>query len=230
MKSTLYILLIILLFSFSKTLISQSNAEVLDQVYGLDQNLYNGKIYSYVIPPGTLGHPFLNSRDYSAGSITVKGRCYQNIFLNYDIFNQQLLLKYIDEKSSQNIIEVSKGWLTSFTFGNMRFEYLNLGQKPHFYQVLGEGQVRILYYWWKNLNLDVTIQSSNYTFDPTVRDAYVLMNGQLKPFSTKRSLVRLFDKQHRPEIKSYLRKNKIKMNKASDQVMAELITFIGNIR
>ena len=162
--------------------------------------------------------------------MTLKGKCYQDINLNYDIFNQQLLLKFEDETGVLNIIEVSKAWLTSFRRGNLNFEFLNLEQEPRFYQVLGEGPVRILYYWRKNLNLNDAVGSSNFIFTHAIRDSYVLMDGQLKPFRTNRSLIRLFDPGHRPEIKSYLRKNKIKVKETSDQAMAEMITFISNLK
>lgn len=228
-KSIMYSLLLIILFFISGTLISQNAVKVLDRVYGLDQTLYNGKKYNYFVPPGTEGHQYLLSPDYIAGSVTLKGKCYKDITLNYDIFNQKLLLQYEDETGALNIIEVSKAWLTSFRRGNMNFEFLNLEQDPHFYQVLGEGPLRILYYWRKNLNLNDAIGSSNFIFTHAIRDSYVLMDGQLKPFRTKRSLIGLFDPGHRPEIKSYLRKNKIKVKKASDKAMAEMITFIGNI-
>lgn len=230
MKSTMYLFLLIILLSFSKALISQDAVTVLDRVYGLDQTLYNGKKYNYIPFPGTTGYQYLFSPYYSVGSVILKEKCYQGIALNYDIFNQQLLLQYEDESGTRNIIEVSKGWLTRFSLGNMNFEFLNLEQNPRFFQVLGEGPVRILYYWWKNVNLDATIGNTHFTFTPAVRDSYVFMNGQLKRFRTKRDLIGLFDPGHRPEIKSYLRKNKIKLKKASDQVMAEMITFIGSIR
>ena len=230
MKINLCLLLLIILFSISGTLISQDAVTILDRAYGLDQTLYNGKKYNYFLPSGTNGHQYLFSPDNVVGSVTLKGKCYQDITLNYDIFNQQLLLQYEDERGALNIIEVSKAWIKSFRIGNMNFEFLNLEKDPHFYQVLGEGQVRILYYWRKNLNLDVAIGSSDFTFTPAVRDSYLFMDGQLKPFSTNRSLIRLFDPGHRPKIKSYLRKNKVKVKKASDQAMAEMLTFIGNIK
>jgi len=223
-------LLLIILFSFSGTLISQDAVTILDRIYGLDQTLCNGKKYNYFLPSGTNGHQYLFSPDYVVGSVTLKGKCYQDITLNYDIFNQQLLLQYKDETGALNIIEVSKAWLKSFRLGNMNFEFLNLEQNPRFYQVLGEGPVRILYFWRKNLNLDVVIGSSDFTFTAAVRDSYVFMDGQLKPFRTKRKLIGLFDPGHRQEIKSYLRKNKVKVKKASDQTMEEMITFIGNIK
>jgi hypothetical protein len=230
MKSLLRSLLLVILFTFSKTLISQDAVKVLDRVYGLDQTLCNGKKYDYFLPSGTRGYQYLLSPDYVRGSVTLRGKNYTDVALNYDIFNQQLLLKYEDEKGSVNIIEVSKAWLTDFSLGNMNFELRRPEHPSRLYQVLGEGPVRILYYWWKNLGLDAAIGSSGYAFTRAVRDAYVLMDGKLRPFSTNKSLVGLFAPKHRQEIKSYLRKNKVKVKKASDQVMAEMITFIGNIR
>jgi hypothetical protein len=230
MKSNLVAFIFIIFFTYSGALISQDSVKVLDRVYGLDQTLYNGKKYNYFLPPGTKGDQYLSSPDYVAGSVNLRGKRHQDVTLNYDIFNQQLLLKYKDETGALNIIEVSKAWLKSFRLGNMNFEFLTLEQSPHFYQVLGEGPVRILYYWRKNLKLDAAIGSSNFAFTPAFRDTFILLDGQLKPFKTKRSLIRIFNPVHRTEIKSYLRKNKIKLKKASDQVMAEMITFICNIK
>ena len=226
----MYSVLSIILFSISGTLISQDAVKVLDRVYGLDQTLHNGRKYNYYLAFGTKGHQYLFSPDYIAGAVTLKGKSYQDITLNYDILNQQLLLKYKDEGGALNIIEVSKAWLESFRLGNMTFKFLDLEQDPRFYQVLGEGPVQILYYWRKNLKLDGTIGSYNFTFSPAIRDSYVFVDGQLKRFRTKRNLIQLFGPEHRPEIKSYLRKNKVKLKNASDQVMVEMITFIGNIK
>jgi hypothetical protein len=209
---------------------SQDSVKVLDRVYGLDQTLCNGKKYIYKPPPGSRGHQYFLSPAYSTGSVTLKGKCYQDISLNYDLLNQQLLLHYTDETGAMNILEVSKAWLKSFSLGDKNFEFLNLEQEPRFFQTLGEGTARILYYWRKTLNVEGSIGSFYLTFSAPERNSYVLMGGQLKPFSTKRSLIKLFDPGHRSEIKSYLRKNKVKVKKASDQVMAKMITFIGNLK
>jgi hypothetical protein len=230
MKSLTWSLLFFLLISYSGTLRSQDAAKVLDRVYGLDQTLCNGKKYTYFPPAGAKGHQYLLSQTFSNGSITLNGKCYQDVYLNYDIFNQQLLLQFKSETILRNTIEVSKAWLTGFSLGSMNFEFLDLEKEPRFFQVLGAGPVRILYFWRKNLDVDGSVGSFSLTFTRAVRDSYVFTNGQLKPFTSKRSLIKLFDAAHRPEIKSYLRKNKIKIRKASDQAIAEMITFIGNLK
>lgn len=78
--------------------------------------------------------------------------------------------------------------------------------------------------------MDGSIGSYYLTFTRNVRDSYVLTDGQLKPFSNNGSFIRIFNPGMRAGIKSYLRKNKVRVKKASDQEMAELITFIGKMR
>lgn len=230
MKRITYSFLIIILFSISETIQSQNVSKDYDQVYGLDQTLCNGKKYNYFTTPGTSGHQYLVSPGFETGSVTLKGKIYQDIILNFDIFNQQLLLQFSDGTGKVNIIEVSQAWLQGFRLGKRNFELLTLEKDPCFYQVLGEAPVRILYYWRKSLSLSNTIGTSNYVFSTAVRDSFVLMDGKLKPFNSKRSLIRLFEAGHRQEIKSYIRKHKIRIRKASDQVMGEMITYIGHIR
>ena len=229
MKSLIHSLLILLLFSISGKLVSQDVTVDYDHVYGLDPLLYNGKKYSYFLPPGTGGNQFIFSPDFFTGDITIKGERFEGITLNYDIYNQQLLLKFADETGAFDIIEISKAWLESFRVGNMDFKYLSLADVPRFYQVLGNGPVFILYYWQKGLKLDVSYEASNHTFTPPQKTRYVLKDNKLQPFSNKRSLIAVFDPGLKPEIKDYIHRNKIKLNKASDGTMTELINYIGNL-
>jgi len=230
MKVLLFSILTCILSLFPGILLSQEAATVADRVYGLDQTLYNGKKYNYFLPAGTHGNQYLLSEEFAEGSVTIKGTSYQNLRLNFDILNQQLLLKYKDETGALNIIEVSKAWLEGFSLGTMQFECLSLGENPRFFQVLGSGQYRILYFWRKSLDMVAAVGSSDFTFSAAVKDSYVLMNGQLKPFRNRHGLVSLFGRTHRQEIKSYLHRNKIRIRKASDQVLADMITFIGNLK
>ncbi len=197
-----------------------------DMVYGPDQTLFNGKKYTYRPPPGTTGNQYIVTQLFFAGTVTLKGKTYRDLVLNYDIFNQQLLLQYADERDPLNVIELSKAWLTHFSLDSLHFEYLRLDQGPQFYQVLGNGPARILHYWRKSLNLNDRIGTSNFVFSKPVRDSYILKDGQLRYFNSRRSLVRIFDKAQRPEIKNYLRRNKVRVNSASDKVMTDLINFI----
>jgi hypothetical protein len=223
-------LLVIILFLFSGKLVSQDTVMEMDRVYGLDPLLYNGKIYTYFMPSGTGGNQFLLSPDFLTGEVIIKGKTFEGISLNYDIYNQQLLLQYVNETGAFNIIEISKAWLDSFRIGIMEFRCLSPDDKPGFYQVLGDGPYFIMVYWRKDLKLDATFGSQNFTFTAATKNQYVLIGDQLRPIRNNRNLVSLLDPEHKPEINKYLQLNRIKIKKASDKTMTDLINYIGNLK
>ena len=228
MKSIRSFLLACLLLLLSGNLLSQTDLKSLDKVYGLDPLLYNGVKYIYFLPPGTGGHQYLQSPDYFTGSVTIKEETFDGITLNYDIYNQVLLLRYADDKGAFNIIEISKSWLKEFQLGNKYFKYLDLGDGLKFYQFLGEGKIKLVYYWFKNLNLDVG-SSGNFTFTPSFRSSFILKDNRLMPYRNKRGFIDIMGKEHKKEIKKHIRKHKIKLKKATDEEMTELIDYIGNL-
>jgi hypothetical protein len=228
MKS-LFSLLLACLFTFLSGITwSQTYFSSPDKKYGLDPLLYNGIKYTYFLPPGTGGHQYLQSFDYFTGTVTIKEEIFEGLTLNYDVYNQQLLLRYADEKGAFNIIQVSKAWLKEFQLGEKYFTYFDLGDGLKFYQILGAGQVKLVYYWFKNLNLDVG-SSGNFTFTPAMRSAYVLKEKQLIPFRNKRGFIKILRKENKKEIKRYMRKNRVKLKKASDREMTDLINYISNL-
>jgi hypothetical protein len=69
----------------------------------------------------------------------------------------------------------------------------------------------------------------NYTFSPADKTRYVFVDGELHPFRSKGSLIKVFDPAHKPAIKNYFHEKGINPKKASDQAMTELINYIGNL-
>ena len=222
-------LLVIILFFFSGKLISQETAKEMDLAYGLDPLLYNGKIYTYFLPAGTGGNQFFLSTDYFLGEVTIKGKLFEGITLNYDIYNQQLLLQYAGETGAFNIIEISKAWLESFSIGPMNFKFITHKNESRIYQVLGDGPLHILYYWRKNLKLSNSAVAADYTFSLPIRTNFVMIKGESRPYGSIGSFIKLFDPVHKDEIKDYIHVNGIKLKKAPDQVMTDLINFISNL-
>jgi len=229
MKYVRYSLLLVLLFTFPEFSHPQDAVRDYDQAFGLDQTLCNGKKYYFIVPAGTRGDPFLVSPLYISGSVTLKGRCYRHVILNYDIYNQQILLQYADTKGVMLTIEVSKAWLDGFTLGSRTFERLKSEQQEAYYQVLGSGPVRVAYYWHKTLNLNEAIGSSNYQFSKAIRDSFVLFGGKTIQFKTRKGFIEIFDPSIRPQVKNYIRKNRIRLKRASDNAMADLINYVGKI-
>lgn len=229
MKTSIHSFVVVFLLFFSGNLISQETRNTFDQVYGPDQKLCNGKKYGYLSPQGTKRDQYLLSPRFSPGRVTLRGKDYEGVSLNYDIYNQQLLLQYHDEGGALYTIEVSQAWLSGFSLGEWNFEFLDPDGTPRFYQVLGDGGVRVLYYWYKTLNLNTAVGSTNYIFSPAVRDSYLIIDGELIRFRKKQSFIRPFEPAVRSEIKSYLRKNKIRVKRASNEKMSDLLSFINGL-
>ena len=216
--------------SFSGILRSQPAGDPADQVYGLDQTLCNGKKYAFHTMPNTQGHQYLERPEFTAGTITLNSKTYANVLLNLDLLHQEVLLKFDDGTGIPKIIEVSKAWLNGFSLGGMDFEYIRQDKEFRIYQVIGTGQVRILFHRYKTLDLEGSIGNPFFKFSPAIRDSYLQANGKLTPFSGNRSFIKLFPPEKRGEIKSFLHKKKINVKKSPDRVLSEFTEYLNTAR
>jgi len=219
----------LILFITPGIIVSQDAIYSFDEVYGPDPLLYNGRKYTYYLPSGTQGHQFLYSNEFKAGSVRISGKTFGNIMLNYDIYNQQLVMKTIDPTGAESIIELSKAWLEEFHLENKDFILFGKDDDKRFYQVLGTGPSFILYYFSKNIKLDATYGTTQYAFKPPDKSMYLLRGNDLFPFSNNRSFLNLWDEYEQVELKKYLKKNKINVKKASDKAMLEMIGLLNNL-
>jgi hypothetical protein len=209
---------------------AQSSNSNRDPVYGFDPLLYNGKIYSYFPQPGTGGIQYLYADFDTQGALTLRGVTYSNLTLNYDIFNQKVILKYKNAIGSPSLIEVSTAWLEMFELGGSHFEIrTGTDTTKRIYQVLGSGPDKILYYQRKELLLHNQQITGLYYFSKIIREMYLQKGNRVVKFKNNHSFITVFSKPEQELIKKYLRKKKIKVTKASDSIMAELINYCNTL-
>lgn len=212
------------------TAYAQVSTKNQDPVYGFDQLLYNGKVYYYYPLPGTAGTQYLFDTFDSLGSITVRGVTFNNINLNYDIYNQHLILKYKNDIGSQSLIEISYAWLEKASFHGSDFITLTRpNSTKRLYQVIGSGPEKILYYRSKELLVDNMKSTKNHYFTSGRKDMYVMTGGTLLLFKSNRDYIKSFNQSRQPLIKTYLHKNKINVKSASDMIMTDLINYCNRI-
>jgi hypothetical protein len=203
----------------------QSNINVAD-VYGLDPSLYNGRHYTFFPPLNTGGNQYFSSVKFETGSATIRNVTYNKLALNYDIYNQQLILEYNNNLGATSLIIISDAWLESFSFKGLDFEIISSQDTlKRIYQVLGVGPNRILYYWKKTLNLESFQGSKNHNFSSARKEMNVYTGNQILRYWNNKIFCSLFSSDKRFAIKDYLRKNHINVKKATDQTMTELILF-----
>ena len=201
-----------------------------DPVYGYDALLYNGKIYYFTPGPKTSGTPFLSDEFDTRGSVTVRDVTYPGLNINYDIYNQQVILKYTDAIGSSKLIEISQAWLKSFVMNGSLYEfYLRADSTKRIYQVFGSGKYRVLYYQRKDLEIDNTSSSGRRYFSETQKESYVQINDQLHKYKNSGSFIKAFSKTQQDLIKTYIRRHNVDVRKANTFIMTDLINYCNTL-
>jgi hypothetical protein len=229
MKNIIKTLLLTYFILISGLIFSQELFMKQDKVYGPDPLVYNGKKYSYFLPSGTGGHQFRFSEEFVRGSIIVRGKIVNDVLINFDVYNQKLLLKFFDETGSEQILEVSEAWLEGFSLHGSDFKYLSFDGKSKFYQVLGKGKYQVLYHWRKNLELANAPGTSGHTFTKPVRSQYVMMDEMIRAFRSNGSFIKTFNPALKEKIRDYLHDNDISVKNAPDEKITDLINYISNL-
>ena len=230
MKILFRTFLFTLLLFASSGIYAQITTTGTDKVYGLDPLLFNGKYYTYFLPAGTGGTQFFGGSEFEKGLVVIRGVTYENLLLKYDVFNQQLILQYKTNSGADNQIVISDAWLESFNLGNTHFEMLAIQDSvKRIYQVLGSGPDRILYSWRKELTLDSRTGATNHVFSDSKKETYLLTGSRLLKYKNNRSFAALFIPSKQAALKKQLRLQRIKMQKASDWTINELINFCNTL-
>ncbi len=208
---------------------SRGLAEYISRKYGTDPELING-IQFYNRYFRVLNHPYLFGPESLPGELKLSGKSYGKLLLNYDIYNQSLVLEYTNPSGGINKIFLVSEHVQAFTLGEVEFEKLELdGTGPRFYQVIRPGNLNCFVHWSKNL---VPIQNDlrhSGSFTEPAGSFYLQINGRLHSFTTRRSFIGLFAKNTRKKIRKYMRINSLYLRQASPGDLSDLIRYTASV-
>jgi len=91
------------------------------------QQLLQGKMYDYKYP-AVKGHQYWGETIYNEGSVTFEGVTYQDILLNYDIYNN-LLATFIVQDGLSKLIILDNSRITNFEINHHMF--VNITDSTH---------------------------------------------------------------------------------------------------
>ena len=226
MKILTRFLLLLIMVTVTLTAFAQHALDTDDPVYGFDPLLYNGRVYHYLPERGTGGNQFLLDEYDPNGSITLRGITYPHQVLNFDVYNQKVVLKYKNATGSTSLIEISGAWFGSFDMDGRHFEIeTDVDTTKHIYQVLGSGSDKVMYFLKKDKLLYNRPISGSYYFSKVLRETYVYTGKRKVKYSGNRNFTSAFSPEKQALIKEYLHKYKINVKKASDSVMTDLINY-----
>ena len=206
-------------------------AELVDWAYGQDQELVNGLQY-YNRNPRSLGHPYLLEGWVHQGSVRIRGKFYNNIWLKYDIYAQQLEVEYQTINGADNQVILVSDRVNEFYIGSYYFKKLKLEEElddEQFYQIIGGGRLVWYIRWDKKL---VPISGDPRfieEFTSPKRNYLLELDGSVHPFSNKKSFVDLFPESVQKDIKKLIKSNQLQIRGASTEQLELFIMAASNI-
>ena len=229
-------LIIFLLAAFPLTLPAQTFAdqinpgleEMISERYGPNQHLINGIEYVNLHLRSN-GHKFLGEDKYNAGTIVLDNKRYHGVLLKYDIFNQHVLLLITHRSGGNKQIILNNLRINNFMIDDKTFyKYSFPGNGTRFYQVLGSNEMACFYHFRKEEISKPVDNNTLAEFTDEKKRCYLYRNGNLTEFRGNRSFIRIFP-GHEPEVKVYLRQNRLRVRKLNDPQMIRLIRYCQSL-
>jgi hypothetical protein len=208
----------------------QSVYDATRELQEVDPILQNGVFYTYPYY-NAKGHPFLDRKDFTKGDLIFRDKRYEGVTLNYDVFNQQVILSRQAGKV-QFMYLLSSEFVSEFLVNDKRFRFGSLGGQPaRFYQVVAEtGTVSCYYIWYKNrLESREGGGLAIYSFSEAKHRRYLSVDGDLYRLQNNRSLVKVLPAVAGDMVKDFLKENRIRVSEANDTIMNRVIRFCDTI-
>jgi hypothetical protein len=202
--------------------------EFVEERYGPDQHLISGIEYIN-LHIRSKGHKFLDEDKFCKGRVVIDTKVYKDVFLKYDIFNQQVLLLIEHPLGGNKQIILNNLRIDEFEIkGRIFHKYTFPGIGTFFYQVIGNDEMACLYHFKKQ---EIPRAIDKYTlseFSDVQKKSYLYWQSELYAFKSTRSFVRIFS-DHQPQIKSFIRQNRFRVNRLNDAEMQQLISYCNSL-
>ena len=194
-----------------------------DRSYGADYNLLNGKKY-YRLYFNTIGHPFFNQDQFRKGSLLINGVRYENVLIQYDIYNQQVILQQNDQKGYTEQLILTKEYIDEFTLDGKLFRRMSFPETgTQFFQIVNTEEVSCFLFWGKTMSIEGSSLTTRFTSQSA--EIYLLVSNRLNLIRNTSSLIEIFGKEYSREIKRFKRRYRVSFRKVSDEGLRQLINY-----
>jgi hypothetical protein len=190
---------------FFLIIINGAKSQQINRSYPTNAYLYNGTEY---IPhsPRINGTAYFPNKDYQTGYVNYSGVNYQNISLRYDVVRDELITPYFGDNTE---ISLLPAFVSNFSFGNMKFVYLNvdttIGLKApsgYFQEVIKDA---VSFYVKRKKIIKETTSVRDITSDFMTSDDFYISKGNVfSKVSGKSDVLRVF-KDKRKELNNFLK-------------------------
>jgi len=225
---------VLLVFIFSG-LFSQNQLEEIHkhatEVYGIDDLLVNGSVYA-PLHPVAYGDPFFVASVFSKGDLTLVGREFENVDLKFDIEQQKVILMGFVDSVNFKIIVLNDNYIKYFSLHEKHFvnisNHLNNKSIKGFYELIYDGTFVFVKSFEKEFLGTYSNRYPNGKYSETIIEKYIIKDNIKFKIKNKKSIFRVFPEQ-KFEIKKFMKDNKIKLRKASNTSLNNLMRYCDEV-
>jgi hypothetical protein len=189
--------------------------------------LYNGSEYAEPSRTENQYHPFFKSDDWLTGSVDYDGELFTDIPLMYDLTGDRL----VTELPNATEVELITERLSAFTIDGHHFIKIKAEKngllKSGFYEVLYEGERRVIAWHYKSNAEKIVDQSVKKYFDEKNR-YFILNNGIYYSVNNRSSFLKILSDQ-KTELKKFMKKNKLSFDKR-EETLAALAAYYDTLK
>jgi hypothetical protein len=202
--------------------------EALTNAFGTDsfnQEIYNGKAY-LGYSSASDGIAFYRTSDWQEGSIVYGDIFYPNVFLKYDLYQNEVVIRHYNGYSAVTLFTPR---IQSFSIGNAHFVNLPAEKTlpPGIYEELVMGKVSLYAKRSKSKKENIAISGIEQKFVQQ-SSFYVKKENVYYPAKTQSEIMELM-KDKKNEIKAHFKANKIRFKRNQEAVLIEMVRYYNQI-
>jgi hypothetical protein len=191
-----------------------------------NQVLYNGRVWRNLYSR-IMGDQFLFTPDLISGSVSISGMLFRNIPLKYDIYRDEL----ITETNHGILLQLNKEMVDSFSLNYLNSNYFfvrsdSTKEYSGYVNFLYKGKSLFLVKYLKKVELLAVERKFDQFYQ--VNRMYLVRDQKIDQFAGRLEFFRLMG-DHKREVRSYMKKNKLFPSKKDPAAFVPLIRFYDSI-
>jgi hypothetical protein len=193
-----------------------------------NQILYKGKVWRNLYA-NIKGDQFLFSSDYLPGSLSMNGKLFTNLNLNYDIYNDEI----ITPAKQGTTLQLNKEMVDSFTvlFANKNYTFLNLNDDSlaglkGYVNVLYKGKSALYIKYKKEIQL-LAVDDKYDLFYRTYK-VYMVKDGIVHQIIGKSDFLKAFNLD-KTRMRDFVKKSKLKITKKEPESFIPVIRYYDSL-
>ncbi len=202
-----------------------------DQAIGRNSMLFTGKEY-YSRHTGVRGDQFYNEDYWEEGTVEFGGQVYDNIYLKYNTFSDQLFVEHFSLSGTITSLQLYKPDVNGFRLFGHRFIQIKKDSisniKGGFYDELVNGSHAQLLAK-RNKEIVAANSVNSYLKEYRVKDTYIIKrNGSYYTVRNKRAALKVLSDKKK-ELRKYIKANHLFLLKEKEQSFIEMVRQYNSI-